>query len=77
MFPREKFIPDNRSQKVCLIPTDTHLFNKETCLWNQWDFRTAHQRKYEDQVGADFHIGTKYLYQNNRTIHILKFINTY
>lgn len=53
--------------RVCLIPTDTHLFNKETCLWNQWDFRTAHRRKYEDQVGANFHIGTKYLYQNNRT----------
>lgn len=64
MFPRKNlFLIIGLRESFALIPTDTHLFNKETCLWNQWDFRTAHQRKYEDsQVGADFHIGTKYLY---------------
>lgn len=63
MFCGKKIIPDNRLQSVCLIPTDTHLFHKETSLWNQWDFRATHQREYENQVGANFHFGVKYLYQ--------------
>lgn len=77
MFPGKKFIPDNRPQSVCLIPTDTHLFYKETSLWNQWDFRTTHQRRYENQVGANFHFGAKHLYQNNKGIHMFKCISSY
>lgn len=77
MFPGKKFIPDNRPQNICLIPTDTHLFHKQTSLWNQWDFRTTHQGNMKIRLGATFHFRTKYLYQNDRTTHMLGFIGSY
>lgn len=77
MLPGKKFIPDNRPQSICLIPTDTHLLHKETSLWNQWEFRTTHRGNTKIRLGATFHFGTKYLYQNDRTTHVLGFISSY
>lgn len=76
-FVEKKFIPDNRLQSVCLIPTDTHLFHKETSLWNQWDFRATHQREYENQVGGKFSLWSQIPLSNNKTIHMFTFISSY
>lgn len=35
------------------------------------------QRKYENQVGANFHFGVKCLYQSNKTIHMLGYFSSY
>lgn len=77
MFHRKKNILDNRPQSVCLIPTDPHMFHKEISIWSWWDFKTSHQRKFENQVGANFHIGAKYLYHSNKMICMPGFISSY
>lgn len=74
---KKKIIPDNRLQSVCLIPTDTHLFHKETSLWNQWDFRATHQREYENQVGGKLSLWSQIPLSNNKTIHMFTFISSY
>lgn len=53
-----------------------HICSKKRLFFRISGILEIPRRKYENQVGANFHFGVKYLYQSNETIHMLGYFSS-
>lgn len=54
-----------------------HICSKKRLFFRISGILDTPQRKYENQVGANFHFQVKYLFQSNKKIHMLGYLSSY